>query len=197
MQKRNVLKNFGIVTVLSVAVAIGLNNLLMLIDLAQYSPRYQETAEILYTPSFGQQILYSGILIPILEEWLFRGLLFRVVRKWLPFPWAMLISALAFGVYHGNLVQLVYAGICGMLLAYLCEKHDSILAPIWSHMAMNLTSIVLTQAGAFAWMLESMGRAWLLTGVCAVIGTAMFRILQKMDVTKVLKIYCKEKANDI
>lgn len=197
MQKRNVIKHFGIVVVLSVAVAVGLNNLLMLINLAQYSKRYQEAAEILYSPSIAEQILYSGILAPILEEVLFRGLLFRVLRKWISFAWAMLISALAFGFYHGNLVQFVYAGVCGLLFAYLYEKLGSVLFPIIAHMVMNIVSLVLTHMEIFAWMMGSVAKALLATGVCIAIAATMFCALQKLDVTKVLKIYCKDKSDVI
>lgn len=154
MQKRNVLKDFGIVTVLSVVVAILLNMLLLLINLPQYSERYQEAVKILYAPSLVEQILYSGILIPILEELIFRGLLFRLLRKWVAFPWAMIMSAVVFGAYHGNLVQFVYAGICGMVFAFLYEKYDSVLVPVWSHMTMNLSSLILTHIGVFEWMLQ-------------------------------------------
>ena len=154
MQKRNVLKDFGIVTIVSILLAVGLNCLLLFINLPQYSERYQEANLLLWAPPLWQQILYNAILIPIFEEAVFRGLLFRVLRKWISFPWATLISAVAFGAYHGNLVQFVYAGICGVLLAYWYEKSQSIIAPIWSHMVMNLTAIVLTQTGALMWLMK-------------------------------------------
>lgn len=192
MQKRNVLINLGMVAILSVAMAVGLNCLLLTIDLAQYSERYQDASAILYSPPFWQQVVYNGIAAPIVEELLFRGALFRVLRRWISFPWAMIISAVVFGAYHGNLVQFVYAGICGVLLAYLYEKYDSIVGPILSHMMMNFVSIVLTQIGAFAWMMENGLRTIVTIVICGVISAVLFRTLQKMDVTKVLKIYCKE-----
>lgn len=154
MQKRNVLKDFGIVTIVSILLAVGLNCLLLFINLPQYSERYQEANLLLWAPPLWQQILYNAILIPIFEEAVFRGLLFRVLRKWISFPWATLLSAVAFGAYHGNLVQFVYAGICGVLLAYWYEKYQSIIAPIWSHMVMNLIAIVLTQTGALMWLMK-------------------------------------------
>lgn len=197
MQKRNVLKNLGMIVMLSVAVAVGLNCLLLSVDMAQYSERYKETAAILYSPPFGQQILYSGILIPIVEEFLFRGLVFRVLRKWLSFPWAMLISAVGFGAYHGNLVQFVYAGICGLLLAYLYEKYNSIVVPILSHMMMNIASVVLTQIGAFVWMTESGMKQVVAIIICGAIGIVLLCTIQELDVTKVLKKYCKDIGNDI
>lgn len=192
MQKRNVLINLGMVAMLSVAMAVGLNCLLLTIDLAQYSERYQDASAILYSPPFWQQVVYNGIAAPIVEELLFRGALFRVLRRWISFPWAMIISAVVFGAYHGNLVQFVYAGICGVLLAYLSEKYDSIIAPIVSHMVMNMVAILFTQWGVFGGIMKSDMVAIMVMLFCGVCGAVMFRTLQKMDVTKVLKIYCKE-----
>lgn len=192
MQKRDVLGHVGIVILLSVFVSVGLNLLLLLINLPQYSERYQEVTVMLYTPPFWQQLLSSGLLIPIVEELLFRGGVFRVLRRWMSFPWAMIISAVVFGAYHGNLVQFVYAGLCGVLLAYLYEKYHTILAPILSHMAMNTVAIILTQLGVFAEIMKSGIVVFAVLVFCGACGTALFLRLQKMDVTKVLKIYCKE-----
>ena len=197
MQRRNVLKNLEIIIFLSIAVAVGLNCLLLSADLVQYSERYQEATVILYSPPFMQQILYSGILIPILEEGLFRGGLFRVLRRRISFLWAMLISAVVFGAYHGNIVQFVYATICGMLLAYLYEKYNSILASILSHMSMNVFYIILTQMGVFSWIMDGTPKVLLVIVICGAIIVFVLRRLQKLDVTKVLKIYCKDVGNDI
>lgn len=192
MQRRDVLRHIGIVAFLSVCVSVLLNILLLQTNLPEYSERYQEASVLLYSPPFWQQLLTSGLLIPIVEELVFRGIGFRMLRRWISFTWAMLISAVVFGAYHGNLVQFVYAAICGVLLAYLCEKYDSMIAPIVSHMAMNIAAIVLTQWGVFAQVLKS-GMVSLVVivfcGVCVAIALVK---LQKMDVTKVLKIYCKE-----
>lgn len=197
MQKRNVLKNLGIIIVLSIAVAVGLNCLLLSVDLAQYSERYQEATVVLYSPPFAQQLLYSGILMPIVEELLFRGVLFRLLRKWIAFPWAMLISSVVFGAYHGNIVQFIYATICGMLLAYLYEKYDSIFATILSHVSMNVFSIILTQTGVFPWIMDSSLKVLFVIAICGVISVIVLRALQKLDVTRVLKIYCKDVDDDI
>lgn len=197
MQKRDVLRNVGIVAVLSICVSVFLNILLLRLNLPEYSERYQEASAVLYSPPFWQQIVYNGIVAPIIEELLFRGVLFRALRKWVTFPWAMLLSAVVFGAYHGNLVQFVYAGLCGVLLAYLYEKYNSILAPIVSHIFMNTVAIVFTQWGVFAQIMKSGLAATMVMLVCGLFGAVVFYILQKMDVTKVLKIYCKEQGNDI
>ncbi|MBQ4558821.1 MAG: CPBP family intramembrane metalloprotease [Tyzzerella sp.] len=192
MQKRDVLRHVGIIVLLSVSVSVGLNILLLLINLPQYSEQYQKVSEILYAPPIWQQLLTSGLLIPIVEEVIFRGLGFRLLRRWIPFSWAMVISAVAFGAYHGNLVQFVYAGFCGVLLAYFYEKYQTILAPILSHAVMNIVAIVLTQTGIFADILKRGIVAFMVMLFCDVCGMALFLRLQKMDVTKVLKMCCKD-----
>ena len=192
MQKRDVLKHVGIVAILSICLSVGLNILLLLINLPQYSELYQEASAILYTPPFWQQLLSSGLLIPIVEEVVFRGIVFRLLRRWTSFHCAMLLSALVFGAYHGNLVQFVYATLCGVLLAYLCEKYQTILVSILSHMAMNIGAIVFTQLGVFATIMNSGMLAVLMIVLCGISGMLIFLRIQKMDVTKVLKICCKE-----
>ena len=192
MQKRDVLRHVGFVAILSMSISVLLNILLLRIDLPQYSERYQAVTVMLYSPPFYQQLLTSGLLIPIIEEVLFRGIGFRLLRRWISFSWAMIISATVFGAYHGNLVQFIYAGICGMLLAYLCEKYDSIIAPIVSHMAMNTVAIVFTQWGLFAEIMKNDMVMLVAILVCAMCVLSMLYVLQKLDVTKVLKMYCKE-----
>ena len=139
----------------SAVLAVGLNFLLLWFDLPKYSPAYQEALKVLYAPPFWQQIFYSGLLIPVLEELFFRGLVFRLSRKWMPFWVSMIVSALLFGLYHGNLVQFVYAGICGLYLAYLYEKYHSIIVPIFAHMTMNLIICVGSELRWFEWMLRA------------------------------------------
>ena len=79
-----------------------------------------------------------------------------------------------------------------MLLAYLCEKYDSIIAPIVSHMAMNTVAIVFTQWGLFAEIMKNDMVMLVAILVCAMCVLSMLYVLQKLDVTKVLKMYCKE-----
>ena len=197
MQQGNLLKHIVVIVTLSIAVAVGLNCLILVADLAQYSQRYQEAAMTLWAPPIWQQILYSVILIPVLEEVIFRGIVFRILRRWIQFSGALMVSALLFGAYHGNLVQFVYATFCGVLLAYLYEKYDSILAAVISHVSMNAVAVMLTHLGVFSWISEGVVRALVLVVVCVSIGVLFLRFLHKMDVTKVLKICCKETCNDI
>lgn len=192
MQKRVALKDYWLIFVASIALAVGLNHILMILDVAKYSPAYQEAVKVLYAPPFGQQLVYTGLLIPIVEELIFRGLVFKVMRKWVPFVGTMILSALLFGIYHGNLVQFLYAGICGLWLAYLYEKVGSILVPVVVHMCMNITSCTMTEFGIFTWIFKNPVSIWTITIGSVLLFCVSFFSIQKLDVTKMLKKYCKE-----
>lgn len=184
MQKRASIKAYGLAALLCVAAAIGLNNIIFLVDLSKYSEAYRKAAEILYSPPFAEQILYTGILMPIIEELIFRGVVFKLTRRFLNFVWSMIISAFLFGIYHGNLVQFVYAGLIGLLLAWLYEKFDSIKAPVMAHMLMNIVVCALTKTGGFAWMFTQTVRALVVTALCVAAGCIVFVGLRKVMLQK-------------
>ena len=64
-------------------------------------------------PDNFSMFLYAGILAPVAEEILFRGF---VQRTMLPFgkKFAILVSSLTFGLFHGNLLQTPYAFVVGL-----------------------------------------------------------------------------------
>lgn len=80
--------------------------------------------------------LYASLLAPIWEEVLFRGYILRAMQ---PFGkrFAVLTSAFLFAVFHGNLLQMPYAFLMGLLLGYMTVEYSL----IWSvllHMFNNL-----------------------------------------------------------
>ena len=130
--------------IISIAASIALNNVILVCNLTEYSESYQQAAMSLYSPAFAMQIICLGIVFPIMEEYLFRGLIYRRIRPNMSAKWAIFISALFFGMYHGNLVQAVYGMVAGSILAYLYEKYGSMKAPILAHMLMNITTCIIT-----------------------------------------------------
>lgn len=84
------------------------------------------------------------------EELVFRGALLYLVMQWLGEKKAILISALAFGVYHwfstgvfGNLVPMVFiligTGFIGYAWAYAFARTGSMLLPFGFHLGWNFT----------------------------------------------------------
>ena len=175
------LSKYVYVAVISIVFSLALNNIVLLSDLAEYSIAYQEAAEALYAPSLIVQILCLGIVTPIMEEYIFRGLIFKRLRNRLPVARAIISSALFFGIYHGNLVQMIYGTLSGILLAYLYEKYGSLKAPILAHMLMNTVACILTEADVFTWIFSEKIRIAVITIGCATIASIMYLYIQKIE----------------
>lgn len=90
----------------------------------------------------------------LFEEFIFRGaLLYILIKKIGPLK-AIIISAIAFGIYHwfsfgilGNVNQMIQVfiitGLMGFVLAYAYSKIFSLYIPIAIHLGWNLTSSVI------------------------------------------------------
>ena len=79
---------------------IVLNNLIMIGGLSNYSREYVETSEAFYSASLGMQILCLGLLVPIAEELVFRGLMYRRMREDTGIVVSVFYSALVFGRFR-------------------------------------------------------------------------------------------------
>lgn len=179
-KKAKLWKYLGVIG-LGAAVCVGMNCLSVMSNLAFASESYQETSEVFYSASVPVQILCLGIIIPITEELMFRGVLFKRYREQGNFLKAALCSSLLFSITHGNIVQLIYTFVLGMFLAYVYEKYGSFKAPVLLHIVANLTSLVFTNTGVFTWLSGEVNRIGLVTIGCAFAGSVLFVLIQKID----------------
>lgn len=92
---------------------------------------------------------YASVLAPVWEELLFRGYVLRTLR---PFGkrFAILGSALLFGLFHGNLLQTPYAVIMGLLLGYVALEY-SLRWSVLLHMFNNLVLADLLSRLTASW----------------------------------------------
>lgn len=84
-----------------------------------------------------------GILVPVAEELIFRGLLYARIRRTLPVWASVLTASVIFALYHGNMIQILFAFPMAIILTLLYEKGKWISYPILFHMGVNLTTVVL------------------------------------------------------
>lgn len=88
------------------------------------------------------QIAGLGILVPVVEELIFRGLICGKLQKYYGTGAAVLFSTLLFAAYHGNMIQMLYALPMGVLLAWSYLKWGTLAAPVLLHMGANLYGVV-------------------------------------------------------
>lgn len=85
------------------------------------SPIENTTAETVAKSPTWLTAIMVVILAPIVEEFIFRKLMIDKLSKY-GYLTAILISALSFGLFHGNLYQFFYATLVGVLLGYIYVK---------------------------------------------------------------------------
>ena len=179
-KKAPLIKYVGIFVIAS-ALCIGFNNLVNIGNLSRMSETYQQTSESFYSAGFGLQILCLGFLIPLAEELVFRGLIFRRIRTATNFMQASLLSAVVFGAFHGNIIQMMYGVLMGLLFAYVYEKYGSLKAPVFAHMTVNILSVVATEFKFFEWLMEDILRVGIVTVLCGTISATVFVLMQRME----------------
>lgn len=66
---------------------------------------------------------YASFVAPVVEELVYRGLIFKALRKYGKM-FAIVTSSILFGVMHGNLPQMAFAMAIGFVLAYVAEEYS-------------------------------------------------------------------------
>ncbi|MBO5293407.1 MAG: CPBP family intramembrane metalloprotease [Lachnospiraceae bacterium] len=128
----------------AVCAGLGLNALVSWLSLDRLSDTYGQVRTAQYAVSVLQGVVKYGILAPVLEELIFRGVVYRICVRRIPWQAAAVVSAVLFAVYHGNMIQGCYAFVMGLLLGYVYHHFDTLAAPILFHGAANLAVFLVS-----------------------------------------------------
>ncbi|HEX7006242.1 MAG TPA: CPBP family intramembrane glutamic endopeptidase [Alphaproteobacteria bacterium] len=85
----------------------------------------------------------GGFAVPLAEELIFRGLLYRWLRRHASVTASAVLSALLFGAVHGQPEVVAGGFVVGIVLALVYERSRSLWPPIIIHTVQNSVSIVL------------------------------------------------------
>ena len=100
-----------------------------------------------FTVSTLPQLIFASLLYGLLpafcEEVFFRGMVMRSFERFSP-KTAVLMSAMLFGIMHGNLQQVFFAFIFGVILAVADLEADSLVPSMLLHFANNFVAMLLT-----------------------------------------------------
>ena len=96
----------------------------------------------IYGSNIWLAVLFMVLLAPVVEEFVFRKLIIDRVRPYGEGT-AVLVSALTFGLFHGNLNQFFYAFGLGAMFAFIYVKTGRLRYPVFLHMFINLLGGVL------------------------------------------------------
>lgn len=114
------------------------------LNLLQIQARFSnQVQEQLFAADLILQIVGLGVVAPIAEELIFRGLTYRRMRQFFPVWMSAVLSALLFALYHGNMIQMIFAFPLAIVLALVYERGKLFCFPLLFHMGSNLTAILL------------------------------------------------------
>ncbi len=91
-------------------------------------------------------MLFAVIFVaPIGEELLFRGLIQSYGFKNFAPAVAIFMQGLIFGLYHGNIIQGIYACLMGVILGFVAYKLKSIIYPMILHISINASLLLVPE----------------------------------------------------
>lgn len=104
-----------------------------------------EDPKILGAEGIFIAVLSTAVLPAILEEVVVRGIIMQPLRRFGD-KFAIVASALIFGIMHGNMVQIPYTMVAGLFLGYLAIATGSLWPSIILHFVNNFYSVALLAA---------------------------------------------------
>ncbi len=159
----------------------ALNQIISATGLIQVSEGYRQVTSHFYGGGILFEVLGVGILIPIAEELLYRGIVYGRLADWIGIPAAMAVSALIFGGLHMNLVQFLYAFLMGLLLVYFLETTRSLSGCICAHLGANLLTLFRVESGALSFLEAGPGAYWGATVAAAALAALLVLALYRCN----------------
>ena len=93
-----------------------------------------------------KQILFAIAAIglaPFVEEFLFRGILYPFLKQRIQPAAAVAITSVLFGAIHGNVLTFLPLVFLAVVLTWVYEKTDALIAPIVTHAFFNAANFLM------------------------------------------------------
>lgn len=132
-----------------------LNQVFEAVGMTEMSEGYQNITAQFFAGDMLFEILGLGVLAPVAEELLYRGVVYARLSDWMGLRMAAVSSALIFGGLHMNMVQFAYAFLMGLLLVFFLERFHNLLGAILGHIGANLITVLRVETGILDWMDQS------------------------------------------
>lgn len=120
-------------------------------------PGSDNTSRIIEVSTVAPFMIVATVIFgPILEEILFRRVVFGSFLPALGFFWSAVISSVVFAAIHMDFTHILIYTACGFTFAFIYYKTKSIIAPIITHILMNgfvtASAFLLSPTTASIWL---------------------------------------------
>lgn len=108
-----------------------------------FMDKYNMSVGLATTGNLFLMIMATGIMGPIAEEITFRHFILQPNRR-VSEKYAIIVSAISFGIMHGNIIQGTYTFLLGLLFAREDIKENNLLPSIIMHITINTSSVLIS-----------------------------------------------------
>lgn len=139
------LRNITLLISLGIGCQFFFSGVMVLIE-PLFEKTFSDYADVLEKLTSGNQLIvlvFMILIAPVTEELIFRGVILTRANKYFGMIYANILQAALFGLYHGNVVQGIYAFIIGLLLGAVYNKFGIIYAPVLLHITINSSSLLM------------------------------------------------------
>lgn len=134
LKSKSILK----LVILGITLAISLNIIIYYLNEILHLTNRYDNNKIVFTT-----LVTTGIIGPILEEFLFRGILYNKLKEFNKPVVALFLTSTLFALTHLGITQMIYAFVFSIVLIKVYEKFNTLKAPIIVHIIAN-TSVALS-----------------------------------------------------
>lgn len=138
------LLHIGVCIACGIGLNMAINGLLSITQIVNLFPEYKKVISSIVNHQFYITLLCVGILIPICEEILYRGILLNKLRDGYSVFVTIIIQSILFGISHMNVIQGMYAFVLGVFFGYIVIWTGSLLSSIIMHIVINSISVIIS-----------------------------------------------------
>ena len=168
------IKNLKNVLMLSFGSSLFFNIILLyILPFTQNNEKVIKMSEEIYNMNIFLAIFIVSIIIPLTEELLMRGYIFNSLRYIFNDYVGIILSALLFGIIHGNITQGIYAFFVGIMLAAIYRIYKNLKYCFIFHI---LANFFITLLGPAMMLTDFIGKMFLLLISFAIMVLSIYKI---------------------
>ena len=159
-------KNFLPIVLIAIGCTLAISGVLSFLPenlMNSYNNHMGSTMERNNIEGIVLMILSTSIVVPISEELIFRGVIMPRLNIAMNIVPASILTALAFGILHGNVVQIIYAFVLGLVMCFIAVRCNSLWASCLFH-------IIVNTIGNFHFIENFIGDSLMTNVIASVIG---------------------------
>lgn len=138
------LKQYIVIALGGMIISLFVSFILTIFSASENVDSYRQANGLIFTGSLILQILVICLISPLAEELIFRGLIYHLIKYFSGNKFAaVFISAVLFGIYHGNIIQGITGFLIGLLLGVLYERFGTLKSVVLFHICFNFPSVIL------------------------------------------------------